>query len=120
MSSNTIDISGKAYPFVATPQGAKLLQQLNVNIAAVRHRHLVELEKYIYCIVAGAAQANGLAFDYTVQEFIHACPANWMDQVNQLINEKERPAKVEAPAAQAPEKAKTIKAKKKAETPENS
>ncbi len=119
--SNTINLAGNPYPFERTPEGAGYLQQLNVNFKAVKQRKPEALQKYAYCIAAGAAQAQNVDFDFTLEKFIKACPHNWIKQVNKLLNEPEKTnesSKAKSPKAKTTEKEEKAKKAKSDETTE--
>lgn len=88
--SKQIKLSGTAYPFDRTPEGEKLLKQLNVDVKAVKFGNQEELQRFAYCMAAGAARAAKKPFEFTVEKFIKACPHDWKKQALELLNEPEK------------------------------
>lgn len=78
------------YPFHATQQGRAYLQMMNVRVDACRWER-EELKRYAYCVCAGAAMEAGLAFEYTIKDFIAACERDWATKAEQLLNENNQP-----------------------------
>jgi outer membrane usher protein FimD/PapC len=82
---------GVGEAFTRTAQAASLMQQLHINFRAVQNGEREEMKRYAYCIAAGAAQAANINFDFTIEQFILACPPDWRERVDELINTPQPP-----------------------------
>lgn len=99
------------------------MQLLHVDFQAVQNRDREELKKYAFCIAAGAAMASNVTFDFTIDEFILACPHDWKARVEQLIENQASSIKYrdndqsieskEAEAAQSDETPEAVKQNEK-------
>jgi hypothetical protein len=106
----TINLNREAYPFVRTSTGDKLMVLLHVNMKRVQFGVVSEMKRYAYCMACGAARENNVEFNYvSVDEFIKACPPEWMAVVRQLLDESvdvsiiENDKDIEAGEVEAPE-----------------
>jgi len=83
-----LKLNDQVFPFAKTPQGEKYCKQLNVTMKAVEQEKQEALKRYSYCMAAGAAEAEGKAFPFTVEQFIKACPPDWKARTIELYNAK--------------------------------
>lgn len=86
--NNTIKLNGEAYPFGITTEGQALLTQLQVNLKKVENGNIEEVKRYAYCIAAGATRAKGKTWNFTVDSFIKAAPANWQEKTIAIFTAK--------------------------------
>lgn len=82
-----LTIDKKSYPFRLTPEGAKILTDMQVDVESAKLGYVEDLKRYAYAIAAGAAAADALPFDYNVDDFIAACEPDWKTRAMQLLVE---------------------------------
>ena len=82
---SSIELNGNLYPFRPTPEGATLLQMREVDFVKVLAGDRDERKRYAYYVIAAASIADGLDFNFSIEEFVLACPHNWRAMVDEFI-----------------------------------
>jgi hypothetical protein len=114
---SSIELNGNLYPFRPTPEGATLLQMREVDFVKVLAGDRDERKRYAYYVIAAASIADGLDFNFSIDEFVLACPHNWRAMVdefiqNQINNDKGTESKEDQEANPNEASKKTKKVKK--------
>lgn len=114
---SSIELNGNLYPFRPTPEGATLLQMREVDFVKVLAGDRDERKRYAYYVIAAASIADDLDFNFSIDEFVRACPYNWRAMVdefiqNQINNDKGAESKEDQEANPNEASKKTKKVKK--------
>lgn len=64
-----------------------LLQKLKIDFRKVAAGDREEMKRYSYCVAAGSAMSKGMEFNFTIDDYIKACPPDWRQKTKALIDE---------------------------------